>query len=192
MSHGGRLVALGGLLVLLVGIPQRAAANGDPASDVLYSANVYLPYDPPSGSAERALKQAVDSVYARHFRVKVAVIAAQDDLGSVPSLWGHPTEYAKFLGVELDSFYVGPLLIVMPSGFGIYDGGRSVVAEERVRASASVRGGDPNSLTVTAADVVMRLLRSGALRSKDIRPPFATPYSAAVRRGQIAPQVRRQ
>src|SRR5207237_1081876 len=90
VSHGGRLVALGGLLVLLVGIPQRAAANGDPASDVLYSANVYLPYDVPSGSAERALKHAVDSVYARHFRVKVAVIAAQDDLGSVPSLWGHP------------------------------------------------------------------------------------------------------
>jgi len=28
----------------------------------------------------------------------------------------------RFLGLELATVYVGPLLIVMPAGFGIYDG----------------------------------------------------------------------
>jgi hypothetical protein len=128
----------------------------------------------------------VDAVYARHFRVKVAVIATQIDLGSASSLWGRPGVYARFLGAELETFCAGPLLIVMPAGFGIYDAGRPVTAEERVLATATIKGSDSDGLTSTVADVVTRLLQAGALRSKDIKAPFATPYSSTVRRGTTA------
>jgi len=162
-----------------------ARADGDPASDVLYTDNVYLPYDAPSASAATALKSAIEAAYAKHFRVKVAVIGNQVDLGAVPSLWGKPTQYAKFLGTELTTFYVGPLLIVMPAGLGIYDGGRSTAAEKRVLDAASVKGGDSDGLTRTAADVVGRLLRAGALKSKDVKAPFAYAFPASVHRGAV-------
>jgi hypothetical protein len=154
------------LVAFCVVVPS-AAANGDPASDVLPTQNIYLPYEAPSAAAAKTLKRAVEAAYARHFRVKVAVIANQIDLGDVPSLWGKPNQYARFLGTELDPFYVGPLLIVMPAGFGVYDGGRSVAAEERILGSIAVKGADSDSLTSTAADVVTRLLKARALRSKD-------------------------
>jgi hypothetical protein len=163
-----------------------ASADGDPASDVLYTENAYLPYDAPPPTAASALKKAIESVYARHYRIKVAVIGSQVDLGAVPSLWGKPMQYAKFLGTELETFYVGPLLIVMPAGFGIYDGGRSVAAEQKVLAAASVKGSSSDALTKTAADVVGRLLKARALKSKDVKAPFAYAFPATVHRGAVA------
>jgi hypothetical protein len=53
-------------------------------------------------------------------------------MGSVTALFRRPTRYAHFLGLELRQLYQGPLLIVMPNGYGIYDGGRSTRAEARV------------------------------------------------------------
>jgi hypothetical protein len=163
-----------------------AAADGDPASDVLYTDNLYLPYDAPPPAAATALKRAIESAYGRHLRVKVAVIESQVDLGAVPSLWGKPSQYAKFLGTELETFYVGPLLIVMPGGFGIYDGGRSVAAEKRVLSSLSIKGFDSESLTRAAADAVGRLVRARALRSPDIKAPFAYAFPAVLHRGKAA------
>lgn len=163
-----------------------ARADGDPASDVLYTSDTYLPYDAPSAAATTALKTAVAAAYAKHFRVKVAVIGSQVDLGSVPSLWAKPTQYAKFLGTELETFYVGPLLVVMPAGFGIYDGGRSVAAETRVLAGTKIKAGDSEALTRAAADAVTRMLHAGALRSKDIKAPFAYAFPTTVHRGQVA------
>jgi hypothetical protein len=172
-----------GLFACLIGT---AGADGDPASDVLYTESVYLPYDAPPPAAATALKKAVESAYARHYRIKVAVIGSQVDLGAVPSLWGKPAQYAKFLGTELETFYVGPLLIVMPAGFGIYDGGRSVAAEKKVLAAATVKGADSEELTRTAADVVARLLKARALKSKDVKAPFAYAFPATVHRGAVA------
>jgi hypothetical protein len=172
-------------LVALACAAGAARADGDPASDVLYTENVYLPYDAPPPAAATALKKAIEAVYARHLRIKVAVIGTQVDLGAVPSLWGKPTQYAKFLGTELQTFYVGPLLIVMPHGFGIYDGGRSVAAESKVLAKASVKGADSEALTKTAADVVGRLLKARALKSKDVKAPFAYAFPASVHRGAV-------
>jgi hypothetical protein len=178
------LLALGLLwAAVAVGI---ARADGDPASDVLYTANAYLPYDAPPPSAATALKKAIESAYAKHYRVKVAVIGSQVDLGAVPSLWGRPTQYAKFLGTELSTFYVGPLLIVMPQGFGIYDGGRTVEAEKRVLDDTKIKAGDSEGLTHAATDAVSRLLRAKALRSKDIKAPFAYAFPTTVHRGKVA------
>ena len=65
---------------------------------MLYLKNVFLPYPAPSAGAARSIHEAVASAYAKRYRVKVAVIATASDLGSVPSLFGKPTQYAKFLG----------------------------------------------------------------------------------------------
>jgi hypothetical protein len=173
------------LLVTSGWLAGSAAANGDPASDVLLTDNVYLPYDAPTASTAAGLGRAVERAYTRHFRIKVAVIANQVDLGDVPSLFGKPSQYAKFLGIELESVYVGPLLIVMPAGFGIYDGGRSTAAEERVLETLSVEGPGSEALTHTAARAVDRLVSAGALRSKDIRAPFVAALPATVRRGAV-------
>jgi hypothetical protein len=175
-------------LVLVAGgcLAGTASGNGDPASDVLLSENVYLPYEAPSAAGAKALQRAVEAAYARHFRIKVAVIAGQLDLGTVPSLYGKPSQYAKFLGTELESLYVGPLLIVMGAGFGIYDGGRSVAAEERVLASVTVKGTDSEALTRTAVDAVDRLVSSRALRSKDIKAPFVAALPVTIHRGALA------
>jgi hypothetical protein len=174
------------LLVASGWLVGNAAANGDPASDVLLTDNVYLPYDAPTASTAASLGRAVERAYARHLRIKVAVIGNQLDLGDVPSLFGKPGQYAKFLGIELESVYVGPLLIVMPAGFGIYDGGRSTAAEERVLETLKVGGTDAEALTRTAAHTVDRLVNTGALRSRDITAPFVAALPATVRRGAVA------
>jgi hypothetical protein len=160
-------------LALALVLTPLAAADGDPASDVLVTQNVFFPYPTPSGSSTSSLSGAVESAYAKGYRVKVAVIATQNDLGSVPSLFGKPQEYAQFLGQELQSYYVGPLLIVMPSGFGIYDGGRTTAAEEKVLARLHVSGSSGDQLTLSAASAVKSLLAAGALKSKDVKAPYA-------------------
>jgi hypothetical protein len=160
-----------------------AAADGDPASDTLFQENVYVPYPAPPAADVTALKQAVARAYAKGYRVKVAVIATKLDLGSVPELFGKPDEYASFLGAELRGFYIGPLLIVMPAGFGIYDGGRSTAAEERVLSSVARGGSSPSELTQTAATAVAKMTAAGALRSKDILAPIVYAVASTGSRG---------
>lgn len=169
-------------LVLAVAAP--AHADGDPASDTLLTRNVFLPYETPSKSDADALAREVAAAYGRGFRVKVAVIAAETDLGAVPSLFGKPDDYAKFLGQELSTYYVGPLLVVMPAGFGIYDGGRSTAAEEKVLAGARPSGSGVDDLTSSAAEVVRRLVAAGALKSRDVRPPYVSAFTATVTPGE--------
>jgi hypothetical protein len=161
-------------LVLAAAVATTARADGDPASDVLVYRNVYLPYAAPSKAAGDALDGVVARSYAQGDRVKVAVIQAKVDLGAIPSLFDKPMPYAHFLGTELSTLFVGPLLIVMPAGYGIYDGGRTTQAEEQVLGTlprpASNR---PNDLVAAATNAVSKLLGAGALRSSDILEPYA-------------------
>jgi hypothetical protein len=158
-------------------------ADGDPASDTLLEESVFFPYSAPSHSARLGLQHAVGGVYARGNRIKVALIYDQTDLGSIPSLFGHPDDYAHFLGIELGNWYVGPLLVVMPAGFGVYDGGRSTAAEDAVLRSLGVDGTSPDSLTESATTAVRHLAASSALDSTDIRAPLVTAYPASAHRG---------
>lgn len=174
------VVAVGALLAPV------SRADGDPASDTLLVQSVYFPYDTPSQSAELALQHVVDGVYTHGNRVKVAVVFDQTDLGSIPSLFGHPTDYAHFLGIELHLWYVGPLLVVMPAGFGIYDGGRSTAPEEAILRSLHVDASSPDGLTRSATTAVQQLSAASALESEDIRAPLATAYPASARRGKPA------
>src|SRR5207253_6733280 len=140
--------------------------------DVLLQQNAFFPIPAPGAAAQQALNREVAAAYAKGFRVKVAVVAAQSDLGAIPSLFNKPGEYARFLGTELEFLYVGPLLIVMPAGFGVYDGGRTTAAEDAVLARLKVTGSSADDLTRGATTAVQALLAAGALRSKDILAPY--------------------
>lgn len=173
-------------LAALVTAAPPARADGDPASDYLLVQNVFLPYQAPSAGASAALEQATAAVYQHGSRIKVALIFDVSDLGAIPSLFGDPADYAHFLGLELALWYVGPLLVVMPSGFGIYDGGRSTAAEEHVLQSISVSGGTPDDLTQSATTAVNALEAAGALDSPDITPPLVTAHPADAKLGKPA------
>jgi hypothetical protein len=98
-----------------------AYADGDPASDVLATQPLFLPQDAGLPAAQQAqLSALLTKAQRRGYRIRVAVIASSSDLGSVTALWRQPQNYAKFLGQELSAVYNGPLLVVMPNGFGQY------------------------------------------------------------------------
>jgi hypothetical protein len=171
--------AVAALLAVAAIAAPAARADGDPASDFLVGQNTFVGLTQPHRAAASALQTAVAAVYAHGLRVRVAVIGTRDDLGSIPSLFGRPAAYAKFLGFEINSYFVGPLLVVMPSGYGIYDGGRSTRAESSVLARLPAPGRTRDELTLGAASAVRALRVAGALRLKDVLAPAASTYSGA-------------
>jgi len=187
VSLGGRHAFALAVVVVVATLPvPTARGDGDPASDTLLEQSVYFPYGSPSQSVRAALQQAVDGVYAHGGRVKVALIYTQTDLGAIPSLFGKPADYAHFLGIELGLWYVGPLLVVMPAGYGIYDGGRSTTAADSVLGSLHVDASSPDGLTRSATTAVQHLASASALDSPDSKAPLVTVYPASARRGKPA------
>jgi hypothetical protein len=180
------LAAAAAATVVLAAVAGPACADGDPASDVLLEQNVYVPYRAPSPAARSTLTRATDGVYAGGGRVKVALIFSAEDLGAIPSLFGQPGEYAHFLGVELGLWYGGPLLVVMPVGFGFYDGDRPTASPERVLRPLPVSAGNPNELARSATAALQRLVAAGALHSPDVTAPLVTAHPANATRGKVA------
>jgi hypothetical protein len=149
-----RLVVTSALAVAIALLaPAAARANGDPASDVLLTDQVFLPFEAPiSKSVQDDLRKTVAEANKKGFKIRVAVIAFTSDLGTAVSLWRHPQNYSEFLGKEIAFVYTGPLLISMPSGFGFYDEGRPVAREKQVLAKVEP-GTTPTALgeSTTAA-----------------------------------------
>jgi len=161
-----------------------AAADGDPASDVLLSTDVFTPYPPPSTKAVNALTDAVHAASANGDHLKVAVIGSKNDLGSVPSLFDQPRKYARFLGAELSFFYKGPLLVVMPNGYGFANNGRVVAKADAALAKLTVDDKSGDGLTVAAAHAVPVLKRLRVLAYRDTSPPRVSPLPAAAAAGR--------
>jgi hypothetical protein len=113
--------ALTPLVVLLALLPAAAAhANADPASDTLLYTNAHYPYAP--NLVAKPLQKALDGMLKetkrKGYNVKVAIIAAQTDLGGVPQLFSQPQQYADLLTKEL-AFNTKPkILVVLPAGIG--------------------------------------------------------------------------
>jgi hypothetical protein len=129
-----RRVFLVAAAAALVAVPV-ARANGDPASDELIANQVYIGPEVPISNADRdALVKTVAAANERGDPIRVALIPFTSDLGTAVSLWGHPQDYAKFLGSELAFVYTKTLLIAMPSGFGVYHRNKPVTKEQRVLA----------------------------------------------------------
>jgi hypothetical protein len=149
-----------------------ALADGDPASDVLAAQPVFLPQDANLSTGQQAQLAALVRSAARNgFPIRVAVIASATDLGSVTELWRQPQSYARFLGQELSLVYRGPLLVVMPDGYGL-NGTRARVALTDVRVPALGAG---------AIDAVLRLSRSAGhpLWAPAVTAPAASAGSPA-------------
>ncbi len=162
------------ILALLSGaLAESARADGDPASDVLVSQTFFLPQDAGVSVVQQAQLAAL-LVAARRdgYPIRVALIASRADLGSVTELWRHPQNYAQFLGQELALLYRGPLLVVMPGGFGFYRANATLVRER------DVLGGIPSpaagtGLATVALTAVQRLSAASG-------HPLPTPAATAV------------
>jgi hypothetical protein len=103
-------------------VPGVARADGDPASDVLINGRIFWPYSVKlPAESRKGLEEAVKTSWDKGFRLRVALINDEFDLGSAGLLSRHPPEYAKFLAQEL-ALVKGKdwLLVVMPNGYGIY------------------------------------------------------------------------
>jgi hypothetical protein len=136
---------------------QLARADGDPASDVLAQQRLFLPQDAGlSPSAQTQLAALVEAATRAGYQIRVAVIASSSDLGSVTELWGQPQSYAKFLGQELSLVYHGDVLVVMPSGVGVYSINRPTAAEPSPLAGMQA-GGGTGGLSGLASSAVERL-----------------------------------
>jgi hypothetical protein len=111
---------------LAVARPPAALADGDPASDVLVYQPVFFPYNPAPHPLQRELNGLVKSANQQGLKIRVAVIQSPRDLGSIPTLFGKPSVYARFLSSELSSIWRDRVLVVMPSGYGLAQGARLV------------------------------------------------------------------
>lgn len=130
------------LAVLCAWVAPAAHADGDPASDYLYAASVFVPYDAqPNGTPANQLSELVSGADRAGYPVRVALIASAEDLGSDTPLWGKPQQYAVFLGTELSLVYQGELLVVMPDGVGVYRYHDGTAAQQRLLAGIALGAG---------------------------------------------------
>jgi hypothetical protein len=146
-----RALALLLALVVAAGAAQAARADGDPASDYLVGAKVFLPYDakfPPKQSAQ--LTALVAAANEAGYTIRVAVIWSDYDMGSVTALWRKPRTYARFLGLELGFVYKQRLLIVMPNGFGFSWRKHPSASEYALLSKIRIPTGAPGLLTAAA------------------------------------------
>ena len=115
------------ILLVLVGCSVHAcvaAADADPASDVLLVQNAFLPYQPATPPVlAKALDQALTEIHATGLQLKVAIIGSPVDLGGIPELFGQVSRYAAFLETEISYRGPQPLLVVMPDGLSMQAAG---------------------------------------------------------------------
>jgi hypothetical protein len=162
MSRMARRIASLLAAVILVGAlaPAWARADGDPASDVLLGENVYYPYSPPVPKAvQDNLNAATAAAKKAGLPIKVALIATAVDLGVIPELFGKPQSYAEFLDKEISFHGVQPLLVVMPSGYGIQ--GVSAKAAAAIKGLAPPKGKTSTALAQAALTAVGKVAAAG-------------------------------
>jgi len=158
VRHRARRALAAGVLVIVLGavhLPP-ASANGDPASDVLYSTDIYYPSSTPVATAAgHALGTIVRRAKRRNRPIKVVLIATRTDLGTASSLFDYPDRYAGYLTTELGKYVTAPVLIVSPRGFGLGRGGR--ILSTAPLEGIDVAAADPDSLARAAVQAVSKL-----------------------------------
>jgi hypothetical protein len=146
-------------LVAALAAAPPAAANGDPASDYLITLPVFLPFEQEvSDDRAEELKGLLERAKDEGFEVRVAIIATPRDLGAVPMLYRKPQQYADFLGLELVYYWKGPLLTVMPNGFGYFENRKPAAAEKAALAKVPVPGTTEGDPLATSAEAAVRAL----------------------------------
>jgi hypothetical protein len=150
-----------------------AHADGDPASDVLATQSLFLPQDAGIALGQQSqLNGLLEAAGRSGYPIRVAIIASRTDLGSVTELWRQPATYARFLGEELSLVYRGPLLVVMPGGYGFYRQSGQFLAARSALAGLRTPVGGAELGTATLAAVERLAAASGY--SIRIPPPAVT------------------
>jgi hypothetical protein len=108
------------------------------------------------------------------FPMKVALIRAPLDLGVVSVLFGQPQKYAGFLGQEISRQYAGPLLVVMPAGYGVHS-----VNAAATRAVAQL----PRPVSGQIDDLARAAVTAVAKIAAASGHPIATPAASSARTG---------
>jgi hypothetical protein len=147
MTRAGRRLAAALAAAASLAAPVAARADGDPASDVIISQNVFFSYTKLPESSKETLGRVVSEANRGGYTVRVALIGNRFDLGSVPVFWKKPQQYAKFLSQELlgPAPYTNRVLTVMPNGFGLSRTGKDLPSDRRALdavPSAQTRGED--------------------------------------------------
>jgi hypothetical protein len=153
----GRLAAATLAACVVATLAPDAFADADPASDVLIGQNIYFPYDTKlSPEAKTGLTTTVAKLNRKGYRLKVAIIAQEFDLGGIPSFYGKPKQYVRFLGIELAGLFKGRLLVVMPQGFGFYHGKTPTTKAYRALQKIPIDG-STDGLVTAATGAVKKL-----------------------------------
>jgi hypothetical protein len=157
--------------VLMLGVTlgwatENAHADADPASDVLYTVDVFLSYQAPEESpVGRELAALTAEAKRARFPIKVAVVVQPSDLGGIPQLFGHPKQYALFLGRELLSYgYAGTLVVAMPAGFGVFGPGATAKAKRALTKLSRPQGSDTRAVGRAAALAVRAIAAAAGHR----------------------------
>lgn len=169
------LIAGAGAASRLAGV---ARADGDPASDVLVTQDVFLPYSGVSDVLERRLFSLTAAADRAGYPVKIALIASPADLGVVPALFNRPQAYARFLSAEIETVVRGPVLVVMPAGLGLAAGGHGQAIGA---ADTSARPGNAPAALARAALAAVPALATAAGH------PFRVQGSAAATSAGASP-----
>jgi hypothetical protein len=147
--------AIAAIVALLV-VPALAAADGDPASDVLLAENVFYPYEPATSPPLQDQLNAETAAAAKlHVPIKVALIASRIDLGTIPEVFGRPQEYAPFLDREISFTATQQVLVVMANGYGT--SGLPAAAVSAVAALPKPSGGSSDELATAALTAVDKI-----------------------------------
>jgi len=139
LSRGLSRPFLAALLVASLLAPSMARADGDPASDVLQSERAFLPADANISAKQSAsLTALLTEAQKAGFPIRVAIVPNAYDLGYVTQLWQRPSSYAEFLDIELSLVFKGPVLVVMPNGFGFHWVGHPGASAEALLAKIAI------------------------------------------------------
>ncbi len=133
-------------------LPAGAVAHGDPVSERLIEASLFVPPGAQTDSeAVRRLASTVRDADRAGFRIKVAVVAKASDLGPVSDLYREPQKLAEFLGLDLSALFRGG------NGYGyVLDGAREE-RSSRVLADLPDPGRDQTKQAEAAIAAVRRL-----------------------------------
>jgi hypothetical protein len=178
-----------GLATLAACLPAAPAhADGDPASDFLLFAPVFVPFDRPSKPQFTRLLATVEAAKQRGYTIRVAVVGSRQDLGAVPDLFGRPSTYARFLGSELVGRYRGRLLVVMPQGYGFSINGKADASGAKPLVGLAPPAGPSSDDLAAAAAAAVRALAQGSgiqvpvIPLKAVSPGSGDSGSSSVRR----------
>jgi hypothetical protein len=154
-----RLIALLAALAAALAVAASAAANADPASDYLITLPLFVPFENEvSDDKEAELTELLNSAKDKGYEVRVALISARGDLGGVPVLFNKPQRYADFLGQEITYFYRGPVLVVMPNGYGVFQSGKPLKEDKLKLAQLAPVGSTNGDALAGGAENAVRSL----------------------------------